>query len=105
MAGCLPYQRLGPESDAHAGDAKHEKIVGAIPYRNYLVERDVFLPGNLSQQLGLACAVDDRRPNLSTYHAIHDVQIIGKDIVDSQAPLQMLSEEIKSAGENRRFVA
>src|ERR1700722_6018495 len=104
MAGSLPNQRFGPESDAHSGDAKHREIVGAIPNRDDLVERDIFLTGNLPQQFGLTCAVDDRRPPLSAHRSIHDVEIIGKDIVDSQTSLQMLSEEIKSAGEDCRFV-
>src|SRR5277367_3222394 len=105
MAGRLPYQWLSSESDAHAGDSKHGKIVGAIAYRDYLVERDIFLQSNFSQQLGLACAVYDRRPNLSAHHAIHDVQIISKDVVDPQTLLQMLSEEIEPSREDRRFVA
>ena len=93
MAGGLPHQWLGAESDAHACDAKHGKIVGAISYRDHLVKRDVFLEDNFPQQLRLACAVYDRRPNLSTYHSIGNVEIIGKDIVDAQTRLQMLSEE------------
>src|ERR1700733_14297031 len=105
MAGRLPYQWLGSESDAHAGDSKHGKIVGAIPYRDYLIERDIFLDSNLAQQLGLARAVYDRRPNLPAHHAVHDIQIIRKDIVDPQTLLQMLSEEIEPSGEDRRFVA
>ena len=46
MAGGLPHKWFGAESDAHAGDAKHGKIVGAISYRDYLVKRDIFLAGN-----------------------------------------------------------
>ena len=49
MAGGLPYQGLGPESNAHAGDAQHGEIVGPISDRNHLFERDVFLLRNQAQ--------------------------------------------------------
>jgi hypothetical protein len=37
VTGGLPHQRLCPERDAHAGDAQHGQIVGAVPDRNHLV--------------------------------------------------------------------
>lgn len=38
MACGLPYERLGPKSDAHACNSKHGKIVGPVSYRNDLFE-------------------------------------------------------------------
>ena len=57
MASGLAHQWLRPKCDAHSGNAKHGKIIGAIANRDHLIEGNIFLSGNLSQQLCLARAV------------------------------------------------
>ena len=63
MAGALCDQRLGVKGDAQTRDGEHGQIVGAVADSNRLLQRDVFLRGDLLQELGLALGIDDLAPS------------------------------------------
>src|SRR6266851_1663449 len=105
VVGALLHERLRPEGNAHAGNAEHGKIVRSVAYGNHLLQRDVLLPDNLLKKLGLLCSIHYLRLHLSTDGAVDDVEFVRKDVVDTEARLQMPGEEGKATGQDRCFVA
>ncbi len=61
--------------------------------------------GDLAQQFGLAGAVDDGAGDLAGEPALLELQSVGVDVVDAEAPLQVFGEVGEAAGEDRDLVA
>src|SRR5271166_1205612 len=105
VVSALADQRLGPEGNTHSGKVEHGKIVGSVAHRDDLFERDFLLPGDLPQPLGLSGSVDNAARHLAGDHAAGDLQLVGVDVVDAEALLQVTGEKGKSAGQDRGLVA
>ena len=101
----MAHQGLGAVSNAHAGNAEHGNIVGAIADCDNLLKRNPLATSNFGQQQGLASSVDDRRDDPACHLAIDYFQFIRMNGINAQALLQRSSKERESAGENGRLVA
>jgi len=105
LVGGLADQRFGAIGNAHAGEVEHGDIVGAIADGNNLFERDAFGVGDLREEVGLAVSVDDGRNDAAGNDAVDDFKLVGVDVIDAEALLEMAREEGESAGEDSGFVA
>ena len=105
VVGALLHERLRPECNTHAGDSEHGEIVRSVANGNHLLQRDVLLPDNLLKKLGLLCSIHYLRLHLSTDCTVDDVEFVRKDVVDTEARLQMPGEEGKAPRQNRCLVA
>lgn len=105
VSGGLADDGFGAEGDAHACDAEHGEVVGSVTYGDDLFEGDVLLGGDLAEELGFAGAIDDVGFDEAGDFAVFDVEVVGVDVVDAEALLEVASEEGESAGEDGGFVA
>src|SRR4051794_39422738 len=105
MIGASSYERLCAKSDAHACDAQHRQIVRSVTDGDDLFQRDVFLLDDSLKQLGLFGSIDYLGRYISTDHAVNDIELVGKDVIDAHARLQMPGKESKAAREDGCFIA
>ncbi len=96
MIGALANEGLGSKSDAHTGKIEHGEIVRSVAHSNHLFERDLFLRGDLLQQRGLAGSINDRLDNLAGDGSVGEFQLVGVNVVNAEAGLQVTREECKT---------
>lgn len=93
------------ERDPEAGDGKHRQIIRPIPDGNRLLQRDVFLCGDLLEELRLALGVDDFPFDTAGQQPAFDFQVIGADVIDAEPLAEVVAEVAESAGNDGGFIS